>query len=104
MFIGAQKPPPVRFKDLETAVDSRITYNALPLKMRADYVPVTNSTVLAYLSLQFQNADLGFQVKDGMERAVVNVYARITTITRRPVTWFEDTVVVEATSDQSAAL
>jgi GWxTD domain-containing protein len=104
MYVGAQKPPPVRFKDLETAVDSRVTYNALPLKMRADYAPVTNSTVVAYLSLQFQNADLGFQLKDGMQRAVVNVYARITTITRRPVTWFEDTVVVETTTDQAAAV
>jgi len=33
-------------------------------------------------------------LKDSVQRAAVNIYGRITTMSRRPVTWFEETVTV----------
>src|SRR5579864_3954459 len=45
-FAKLQKPPAVKFKDLEAAVHSKITFNILPMKARVDYVPLTESTVL----------------------------------------------------------
>ncbi|HSB13540.1 MAG TPA: GWxTD domain-containing protein, partial [Bryobacteraceae bacterium] len=45
-FAKLQKPPSIKFKDLEAAVSSKITYNLLPMKVRADYVRVTNSSIL----------------------------------------------------------
>ncbi len=91
-FAKLQKPPAVKFKDLEAAVSSHITFNILPLKVQADFIKVTNSTVLTNITIQFENKDLQFQLKDTVQRAAVNVYARITTMSRRPVTWFEETV------------
>src|SRR5579875_294794 len=37
-----QAPPPIKFKDLSTAVDSNIRYNTLPMMVRADYIRVTD--------------------------------------------------------------
>ena len=81
-----------------SAVNSTIKYNLLPMKVRADFIPVTGSSVLTNVTLQFENKDLQFQQKEGVQKAAVNIYARITTMSRRVVNVFEDAVTVEAPS------
>jgi GWxTD domain-containing protein len=98
-FSKLQKPPVVKFKDLEAAVSSHITFNLLPVKVQADYIKVTNSSVLTNVTILMQNKDLQFQLKDGVQKAVVNIYARITTMSRRVVNVFEDTVTVETAKE-----
>ena len=95
-FAKLQKPPVVKFKDLEAAIRTRITYNVLPMKVRMDFIRVTNSSVLTNITLQFDNKDLQFQAKDGIQKATVNVFGRLTTMSRRPVNTFERTVSVDA--------
>ena len=97
-FAALQKPPEVKFKDLEATVDSRITYNTLPMVVRTDYLRVTNSSVMTNVTVQFQNHDLQFKAGDGIQKAVVNIYGRITSMSRRPINVFEDVVAVEAPS------
>jgi GWxTD domain-containing protein len=94
-FAKLQKPPAIKFKDLEAQVNSKITFNILPMKVRADFFPVTENSVLTNVTIQFENKDLQFQNKDGVQKAVVNIYARITTLTRRVINVFEDTVTVD---------
>lgn len=98
-FAKLQKPPAVKFKDLEAVVNSKITFNILPMKLRADYIPLTESTVLTNITVQFENKDLNFQSKEGVQKAVVNIYGRITTLTRRVVNVFEDTVTVDSPAE-----
>ena len=99
-FAKLQQAPKVKFTDLEAVVNSRITYNILPLKVRVDYFPVTDASVLTYITVQFDNKDLQFQAKEGVQKAVVNIYGRITTMTRRmAVNPFEDTVTVDAPTE-----
>jgi hypothetical protein len=93
-FAKLQKPPSVKFKDLEAVVNSKITFNVLPMKVRADYVPLTESTVLTSVTIQFENKDLNFQAKDGVQKAVANIYGRITTMSRRVVQVFEEPVEI----------
>src|SRR5947207_5109746 len=93
-FAKLQKPPSVKFKDLEAAVNSKITFNILPMKLRADYIPLTESTVLTSITVQFDNKDLNFQAKEGVQKAIVNVYGRITTMSRRVVQVYEETVSI----------
>ena len=88
-FAKLQKAPPVKFKDLEAAVNTRITFNVLPMLVRVDYVRVTETSVLANVTVQFDNRDLQFQSKEGVQKSVINLFGRITTMTRRPVTTFE---------------
>jgi GWxTD domain-containing protein len=91
-FANLQKPPKIKFTDLESAVTSRLSYNILPMKTRIDFFPVTNASVLTNVTLQFDRKDLQFQFKDGVQKAVIDIYARFTTMTRRVVNVFEDTV------------
>jgi GWxTD domain-containing protein len=95
-FAKLQKPPSIKFKDLEAQVNSRITFNILPMQLRADYFPVTESSVLTTVTLQFENKDLNFQSKDGVQKATVNIYGRITTMSRRVINVFEDVVAVDS--------
>jgi GWxTD domain-containing protein len=94
-----QAPPPVKFKDLEAAVNSSIKYNLLPMKVRADFIPVTGSSVLSNITIQFDRKDLQFRQKGGVSEASVNIYARITSMSRRPVNWFEDVISVDVPTD-----
>jgi GWxTD domain-containing protein len=98
-FVKLQQPPPVKFKDLEAAISTRITYNVLPMQVRIDYVRVTESSVMANITLQFENRDLEFKLKDGVQKASVNLLGRVSTMTRRPVTTFEKPLEVDAPPD-----
>jgi GWxTD domain-containing protein len=95
IFAEVQKPPPVKFKDLEAAVTSTVKFNLLPMKARADYMRMTTSSVMTNVTLQFDRRDLEFEDEDGVSRATVNVYARITSMSRRVVNVFEDVITTE---------
>src|SRR5690349_8037627 len=98
-FAKLQKAPVIKFKDLQAVVDSSIKYNTLPMKVRADYIKVTDATVLANITVSFNRNELQYQSKDKISKATVNLYGRITTLSRRSVNWFEDTVAVEIPSE-----
>jgi GWxTD domain-containing protein len=94
-FAKLQKPPAIKFKDLEAVVNSRITYNLLPIKVQIGFIKVTESSVMTAITVQLENKDLQFQEKDGLFKAMVNMYGRITAMSRRVVNVFEEPVVVE---------
>ena len=102
-FAKLQRPPSIKFKDLESEVTSKITYNVLPMRVRVDYFPVTEASVLTYVSVQFDNKDLQFHSKEGVQKANVNIFGRITTMTRRVVNTFEDTVEVNSPTEMLQA-
>ncbi len=98
-FAKLQKPPAIKYKDLEAAVNSSIKYNLLPMKVRADYIPITGSSVLTNITIQFERKDLQFKQKEGLSTASVNLYGRISTMSRRPANYFEDLVQVDMPSE-----
>src|SRR5579864_2134658 len=97
-FAKLQKPPAVKFKDLEAAVSSSIRFNTLPFKVQADFIKVTDSTILSTITIQFERKDLQFQQKDGIAKATVNIFGRITSLAGRVVNTFEDVVTVDVPS------
>lgn len=94
-YADLQKAPKIKFKDLEAQVNSRILYNLLPMQARADFFPATSSTVMTNVTLQFNRKDLQFKQDGEMSKAVVNIYARITSMARRVVNVFEDVVTID---------
>jgi GWxTD domain-containing protein len=98
-FADLQKAPKIKFKDLEAQVNSRIMFNLLPMQARADFFPATSSTVLTNVTLQFNRKDLQFKQEQGMSKAVVNIYARITSIARRVANVFEEVVTVDVPTE-----
>jgi GWxTD domain-containing protein len=92
-------PPAIKYKDLEAAVNSSIKYNLLPMKMQADYIPVTGSSVLTNITIQFDRKDLQFKQKEGVSTASVHIYGRITSMSRRPVNFFEEDLEVQVPAE-----
>jgi len=95
LFAAVQKPPPVKFKDLESLVNTRISFNLLPFEVRLDYLRVTDTTTLVPVTIALKNRDLTFQMEDDLHKSVVNVFGRITTLTGRIVQTFEDVISLD---------
>ena len=102
-FAKLQRPPAIKFKDLEAEVRSRISYNILPMKVRVDFFPVTDASVLTNITLQFDNRDLQFTSKQGVQRAEIHILGHVTTMTRRIVSTFEDPAFVDAPNEMLQA-
>ncbi len=94
-FAKLTAPPPVKFKDLEEVVTSKVRYNLLPFDVHTDFVRVTSDTVLVPVTLQIKNKDITFAEKEGIERGTVNIFGRVTTLTGKIAQTFEDTVRVD---------
>ncbi len=95
-----QKPPPVKFKDLEAVVESHIEYNTLPFEVKVHYVRITDNSILTGITVQLENKDLIFREEDGLHKGIVNIFGRVTTLTRRIATVFEDTVTLDTTAER----
>jgi GWxTD domain-containing protein len=91
-FAKLNKPPEVKFKDLEEVVTHKISVNLMPFDVLTDFVKVTSDTVLVPITVQLKNKDITFVNKDGVERGTVNIFGRLTTISGRVSQTFEDTV------------
>src|SRR5580698_6826024 len=92
LYAKVNKPPEVKFKDLEAVVTSRIVRDQVHFTWRTDYLKVTNDTVLVPVTIQVPNGQLSFTSKEGIHSATLNVFGRVTTLTGRVVQTFEDSV------------
>jgi GWxTD domain-containing protein len=98
-FAKLQAPPPVKFKDLEEIVNTKIITNLMPFDVRSDFVKVTGDTVLVPITIQMKYRDITFANKDGVQRGTVNIFGRVTTLTGRVVQTFEDTAQVDVPAE-----
>jgi hypothetical protein len=73
------------------------------MKVHADYIPVTSSTVLSNITIQFERKDLQFRQKEGISAASIHLYGRVTSMTRRPITYFEEDLEVQVPSEMLQA-
>jgi GWxTD domain-containing protein len=92
LYAKIQKPPEVKFKDLEAIVTARIVRDQLKFNWRTDYMKVTNDTVLVPITIQVPNGALSFQAKDGIHSAMMNVFMRVSSLTGRIVQTNEQAV------------
>ncbi|WP_158751883.1 GWxTD domain-containing protein [Acidobacterium sp. S8] len=102
-YAKLEAPPVIKFKDLE--LESFMTNHKLmngpffPFDVRADYVKVTDDTVLVPLTLQIKNRDITFNSKDGVSSGQVHIIGRVSSITGKVIQSFEETVGVEVPSE-----
>jgi GWxTD domain-containing protein len=83
LYANIFKPPEIKYKDLEAVITTRLSYNVLPYNYRADFIRVTEDTVLTPITIQLSNKDLAFQETDGIHRAQAHVLIKITGVTGR---------------------
>ncbi len=98
-MVDINRAPKVRFKDLREVVISKINYNLLPFDVLASFVKATGDTVLVPITVQIRNRDLTFANSNGVERATINIYGRLTTLTGHVAQTFEDTVQIDVPHD-----
>ncbi len=91
-FAKVQQAPPVKFKDLEEVVSSRIVRNQINFDYRTDFMRITSDTILVPITVQIRNNQMTFRNRDGVHSASMNLFARISTMTGRIVQTFEDTI------------
>jgi len=91
-FAKVQTPPPVKFKDLEEVVSSRILRNQIAFDYRFDYLRITGDSILVPITVQIQNKQMTFHTKEGVHSATMNLFARISTLSGRIVQTFEDVI------------
>jgi len=98
-YAKLQAPPPVKFKDLEEIVNTKIITNLMPFDVRTDFVKVTGDTVLVPITVQMKYRDITFANKDGVQRGTVNIFGRVSTLTGKVVQTFEDTAQVDVPAE-----
>lgn len=92
-FANLQKPPETVFKDLNDIVTTSIKYNLLPMLVRTDYIPMTESTAITNVTVQFDRKDLSYQDKQGVSAAHVEINARVTNLAGKYITSFDHDLV-----------
>jgi GWxTD domain-containing protein len=98
-FAKLQAPPPVKFKDLEEIVNTKLITNLMPFDVRTDFVKVTGDTVLVPITVQLKYRDITFANKDGVQRGTANIFMRVSTLTGRIVQTQEETVQVDVPAE-----
>ena len=93
LYAKVQKPPEVKYKDLEAIVTSRMVRDQLRFTYRTDFLKVTSDTVLVPVTVQVPNNQLQFKNKEGVHSAELNIFGRVSTLTGRVVQTFEDSVM-----------
>jgi len=91
-FAKVQAPPPVKFKDLEEVVSSRILRNQITFDYRFDFMRITGDTILVPVTVQIQNKQMTFRDHDGVQSASMNLFGRISSPTGRIIQTFEDVI------------
>jgi hypothetical protein len=92
-FAKLNRAPDIKFRDLQNEIVShRFIRNPLPFDVQVDFVKLTSDTVLVPITLQVPLKGLTFANKDGVQRAVVNVYGQLTKLSGQIVQTFEETL------------
>ena len=94
-YFNLQRPPQIKYEDLKVAVSARVSYNPLPYSVRTDYVKLSSDKVLVPITVDIGNANLEFKKEMDVNRASLNVYGMVTTLTGRIAWEFEEEIAAE---------
>jgi hypothetical protein len=94
-YFNLQRPPQIKYEDLKVAVSARVTTNPLKYNVRTDYLRLSADKILVPITLDISNQYLEFKKELDVNRASLNVYGVITTLTGRVAWEFEEEIAAE---------
>jgi GWxTD domain-containing protein len=98
-----QRPPQVKFSDLQTNLDSPIIdNNPLDFDLRVDFFRQSDNQVATAFTVQADNKELSFSDSGGLQTARMNIFGRITAVSGKRSGIFEDSVVATASPEELA--
>ncbi len=92
-YTSVQRPPQIRYRDLQELVRVNISFEELPFRVRLDQFRLSDEKVIVPLTVEVENRNLTFLDEDGRMVANVAVYGLVTSMTNQIVTEFEDDLV-----------
>ncbi len=95
-----QRPPRIKYKDLQELVNFDISYNSLPFKTRQHYFRLNEEQSIVPITMELQNRDLTFVEENGVHVARIAMYGIVTSITNRIVKEFEEDLIISYTPEQ----
>jgi GWxTD domain-containing protein len=102
-YFQLQRPPVIKHKELQEIVQTRVTYNALPLDYAINYVWLDNERALVPITIEIDNKSLDYRKLASIYKARVGLYGSVTSLNGRIMAEFEDTIASEYTEDRFAA-
>jgi hypothetical protein len=98
-----QRPPQVRFSDLQSSLTDSpvIDKNPLDFDMRVDFFRQSEDRVVVTFTIQTDNKELQFADDgSGISSAAMNIFGRITAVSGKRSGIFEDSVTANATAQE----
>lgn len=106
IITALQRPPQVKFGDLQSSLDSTSAIlfdkNPLGFDLRVDFFRQSDDRVIAAFTIQTENKELSFQDIGGLPTAKMNIFGRITAVSGKRSGIFEDSVTTSATAGELA--
>jgi GWxTD domain-containing protein len=104
LYTDLQKPPQVNDvlekSLLATASTGAEDLSALDVSTKVDFYRASDERVMTAITIQTDNNDLTFRDVGGVQTARLNIYGRVTNLSGRRITSFEDPVTTTATVDE----
>ena len=96
-YYNLQRPPVIQHKELQTIVETHVTYNTLPFKYALSYVRADADRAFVPITIEVENKALNYkQVEEGgVYKARVGLYCAVTSLTGKIVAEFEDSIASE---------
>ena len=100
IITSLQRPPSVKFGDLQQMVSSEsiLDNNPLDFELRIDFFRQSDDRVIATFTVQTDNKELSFESSGGIQQAKINIFGRITAVSGKRSGIFEDSVTASATT------
>ena len=102
IITNLQRPPQVKFSDLQTELSESpvIDNNPLDFDLRVDFFRQSDERVVTTFTVQANNKELQFVDEGGFPTARMNIFGRITAVSGKRSGIFEDSAVTNATTEE----
>ena len=94
-YFTAISPPEIKFRDLQKLVETRITYDELPIATQASLFWIAEDRFVVPVTLQVFNHELSYKPEGMRNKARVEVYGAVHDLSGRIQYEFEDQVYVD---------
>ena len=101
-----ESPVVIKYQDLKHLVATKVRFNDLTFRTQLSLFNETSDVGMVPISITVPDSELTFKPvpPSGIQRATVEVYGNVTTLTNRIVQEFEDTLVRDKTGDVSSGV
>jgi GWxTD domain-containing protein len=96
-YYNLQRPPVIQHKDLQTIVETHVTYNTLPFRYALSYIRADSERVFVPITIEIENKGLEYRQLQGggIYKAHVGLYGAVTSLSGKITAEFEDTIASE---------